>query len=149
LSQAYIAGLFIEQNDNLWADDDYEYGDPADHYWAYDAEQKCWQKAEERGGYIHGDYGSWMCDNHGVPYVDYRPAIFFELMRIINPLLESASAADQRRCGTYQFLTSTIKYLEHHERIVMRDGMDLMREPRPCREAREEEEREARRANAR
>ena len=139
LSQAYIASLFIEANDNLWADDDYEHGDPADHYWAYDAQRKCWHKCEERGGYIHDGYGQWMCDNHGVPYADYRSAIFFDLMHIVNPLLETASAADQRRCGSYYFLTSTIKYLEHHERIVMRDGMDLMREPRPCREAREEE----------
>jgi hypothetical protein len=61
-------------------------------------------------------------------------------MHILNPLLETASAADQRRCGSYYFLNSTIKYLEHHERIVM-EPMDLMREPRPCAEARDEEER--------
>jgi hypothetical protein len=148
LSQAYLAQLFVERNDNLWSDIPYEYGAPADHYWAYDAQCKCWHKCEERGGYIHGDYGEWMCDSRYVPYYDFRPAIFFDLMRVINPLLETASAADQRRCGGYAFLNNTIKYLEHHERIVM-DSLDLMREPRPCGEARDEEEREERRANAR
>jgi hypothetical protein len=146
LSQAYIARLFVEANDNLWwrphggSAECWSYGDPADHYWAYDPERKHWHKCRETGGYIHDSYGSWQCDTHGVPYYDFRPAIFFDLMRILEPLLETATPADQRRCGSYAFLNNTIKYLEHHERIVM-DPRDLRREPRPCFEAREEEER--------
>jgi hypothetical protein len=140
LSQAYIASLFVEANDNLWADAPHEYGDPADHYWAYDAERKHWHKCRETGGYIHGDYGEWQCDARGEPYYDFRPAIFFDLMHILNPLLETASAADQRRCGSYAFLNNTIKYLEHHERIVL-GPRGLHEQPRPCWEEEMEEER--------
>ncbi len=109
LSQAYIAGLFIEANDNLWADTfPYEYGDPACHYWAYDAERKHWHKCRETGGYIEGDYGEWQCDERGDPYYDFRPAVFFDLMRIINPWRPRQAAHDAPWSSLYEANKSTI-----------------------------------------
>jgi hypothetical protein len=70
--------------------------------------------------------------------------VFFGIARVLNPLLETASNADQKRCGSYHFLSSTIKYLECHERVVL-SPRGLRYEPRPCWEREEEERMEARR----
>ncbi len=125
LSQNYIARLFVEANNEFWKPQD-----QPPRFWAYDAANKCWHKYENSGGHIGRDYGGWRCDQNLTPYCDFRPAIFFDLMRILNLLLETASAAEQRRCGSYAFLNGTIKYLEHHPDIVI-EARDLCHPPRP------------------
>jgi hypothetical protein len=128
-----LAQLFIEANDQFWRE---HYGP---RYWAYDHENKRWHKYQDGGGHIGHGYGNW-CEVNGEPYCDYRAAVFFDLVKILDPLLETASAADQRRCGTYRFLNNTIKLLEHHPSIVI-EPSDLNDPPRPCWELEQEERR--------
>jgi len=135
ISQRNLAQLFIEANDLFWR--------PYDglRYWAYDAQNKCWHKFQDSGSHIGHGYGSW-CETDGEPWIDYRPAVFFDLVKVLDPLLETASPADQRRAGTYRFLSDTIKLLECHPSIVIQPR-DLNDEPRPCWEEQQEEKRRA------
>ena len=134
LSQAYIARLFVEANDALWR----EHGD-FPHYWTFDAQAKVWHKCQELGGYLDRHIFDWRTGPQGEPAIDFRPGVFFDLVQIVNPLLEIASPADQRRAGSYNFLNQTIKLLEHHERIVMSSWRDLEEAPRPILEEEMEE----------
>ena len=138
ISQSFLANLFIEHNDQYWPHP--EYGGES-HYWAYDREHRQWHKCEERGCYVHGGMGAWMCELNGEPDIVFRPAVFFELVGLLSAMLETADAATQRRCGSYAFLQGTLKILECHPSIVI-TREDLEFPPRPSREEEEEARRE-------
>jgi hypothetical protein len=140
LSQAHVAGLWIEANDRFWKQ---QFG-CVDHYLAYDAQRRRWQKYQDGGGHIGRNYGNWECDARGEPYAEYRPLAFFDLVRVINPLLDTASPRDQQRLGSYGFMNGVIRLLEHDERIAI-TARDLREPPRPVLDMEWEE----RRANAR
>jgi hypothetical protein len=140
LSQSYVARLWVEANDEFWKP---QFG-YVEHYLAFDTERRRWQKYKDGAGHIGRNYGNWECDDNGEPFAEYRPLAFFDLARIIEPLLETASAADQKRLGSYAFMNNVIRLLEHDQRIAI-GWRDLREPPRPVLDEEEEE----RRANAR
>jgi len=129
ISQAYCAELFIERNDEFWCD---EYGFP-DRYYAYCRADKAWHVAHEVSGYIYPDDADWRCSLNGEPQQDFRPAVMFDLRRLLAPLLDTASPAEQRRAGSYYFLAGTIRLLEHDPRMI-RAPEDFRWRPRTRRE---------------
>jgi hypothetical protein len=126
LSLAYIARLWIEANDQFWEPQ----FDCVDHYLAFDTQRRRWQKYKDGGGHIGRDYGNWECDARGEPYAEYCPLAFFDLARLLNPIIETASPADQRRLGSYAFMNGVIRLLEHDERVAI-TPRDLLEPPRP------------------
>lgn len=129
ISQATIVTLFIEANDDFFRE---RYG-REESYFLYDRARKRWQKHRETYGYISDGGGVWQCDDRGEPYLDFRPAVFFEVCHICALLSEHASPAEQRRLGSYAFLNSVVKMLELDLRCVVQPG-DLDKRPAPCRE---------------
>jgi hypothetical protein len=87
------------------------------------------------------DTCAWECDLQDVPFIDFAPAVFFELVGLLSPLMETASVVDQRRCGSYSFLQGCMKILQTHPSIVI-TREDLKSPPRPLREEQEQLRRE-------
>jgi hypothetical protein len=137
ISQAFLANEFVEANDVFWKP---QYG-VVMYYYAYDRAHKRWHRCRENAGHIANGCGSWMCDSHGEPFEDFRPGVFFDLLRLLNPLLETASPAEQRRAGSYGFLNGVVRLLEHDPRIVIVPEV-VCYPPRPCPEELEAEERQ-------
>ena len=123
ITQSLVCDLFIECNETFW-------GDPASHYWGYLRQNRTWHKCRECGGQM---LDNWAADRHGQPFEDYLPEVHRDIQRVIRPLLETASAAEQRRAGSFIFVNGVMRMLEHDPRaIITRDELEM--EPRPVRE---------------
>jgi len=134
ITQSFLAELFIEANDVFWRP---QYGLNM-YYYAYCRAQNVWHKCRETGGYLDRGCGCWIVDQYGAPLEDYKPGVFFDLRRLLAPLLDVASAAEQRPCGSYAFLNGVVKLLERDARIVI-GPEGVCYPPRPCRDQEAEE----------
>ncbi len=136
LSQAFIVELWIEANDQYWGP---QYDMPlGDHFLAFETTMRRWHKHTPGGGYPKN--GWWECGDDCEPFGDYKSLAFFDLARLLSPLIETASPADQRKLGSYSFMNGVIRLLERTERVCITTH-DLCKLPRPLLEEKMESER--------
>ena len=132
LSQSLICDLFISRNEQFWGSEH-----SPSHYWGYCRETRAWHKCRECAGYMTDD---WAADRCHRPFEDFLPEVHRDIHRVIQPLLETATPAEQRRVGSFAFAHGVVRMLEYDPRIII-ERRELHNPPRPIRE---EELREAR-----
>ncbi len=125
LTQALVCDLFIERNDEFWGSENHP-----SHFWGYLRSNKTWHRCGECANYMTAN---WAADRHGQPFEDFLPAIHRDIHRVIRPLLETATPAEQRRAGSFVFINGVVKMLEHDPRVIILPW-ELNAEPRPIRE---------------
>ena len=113
ISQAYICDLWIEQNNTCWPD---ERGNQS-RFFGYCRENKSWHSRKLLGP----DFwtSNWQRDQYCVPFEDYVPDVIASIREVIAPHIETASPADQRRLGSFPFLTGCFRMLQLSSDVVV------------------------------
>jgi hypothetical protein len=88
----------------------------------------------------------WAADSRHRPFEDFLPEVHRDIHRVIQPLLETATPAEQRRVGSFAFAHGVVKMLEHSPLMIIAPW-ELNAKPRPLREQ-EAAERDAERRDA-
>ena len=93
ISQSLACDLFISRNETFW-----DSCDRPEYFWGYLRENRTWHKCPENGGLM---LDNWRADRHCQPFEDYLPEVHRDIQRVIRPLLETATPAEQRRAGSF------------------------------------------------
>jgi hypothetical protein len=80
---------------------------------------------------------NWQCDDYGVPFEDYVPDVITSIREVITPFIETASPADQKRIGSFPFVTNCFKMLQLSQPVIV--TRDELRSDEPPRWMREEQ----------